>query len=86
VHGFCQGWMDRHQTTEEHNCIICRSCYLRVVFPKEIATYGELREYLRKKLETRRVFALEPGNHARSHFRQASGNRKKIIPDEVFGL
>lgn len=46
VHKYCDGWMDRRRATEQHDALICRACHLRVVFPRTIRTYGELREYL----------------------------------------
>ncbi len=46
VHDFCNGWMDRTRATETHDAIVCDSCPLRVLFPKEIKTYGELRQVL----------------------------------------
>jgi hypothetical protein len=33
-----------------HKAIHCRDCGLRVVIPKEIDTYGKLRQYLADKL------------------------------------
>lgn len=49
VHMHCNGWMDRHRATNAHDAIVCRSCHLRVIFPKEIKTYGELRQALATK-------------------------------------
>ncbi|MFA6537503.1 MAG: hypothetical protein WCT18_03860 [Patescibacteria group bacterium] len=46
IHKCCGGWMDRHNVTDSHDVVICRSCHLRVLFSKEIKTYGELREAL----------------------------------------
>lgn len=46
VHRYCNGWMDRHRATERHDAIVCRKCYLRVLFQKECVTYGELRKTL----------------------------------------
>lgn len=46
VHKYCDGLMDRRRATELHDAIVCRSCYLRVLFPKEVKTYGDLRRYL----------------------------------------
>lgn len=49
VHDFCNGFMDRTRATMTHDAIVCRSCHLRVLFPKEIETYGELREVFASK-------------------------------------
>ncbi len=49
IHVYCNGWMDRRQATATHDAIICRQCYLRVLFPREIKTYGELRRALATK-------------------------------------
>ncbi len=44
VHEFCNGWMDRKRVTKTHDAIVCRRCCLRVLFPKEAKTYGDLRQ------------------------------------------
>lgn len=49
VHCYCRGWMDRVGATKTHDAIICRNCHLRVLFPKKITTYGQLRETLAAK-------------------------------------
>lgn len=46
VHMYCGGWMDRHASTAKYDVIVCRHCHLRVLFPKEVKTYGELRQAL----------------------------------------
>lgn len=46
VHAFCNSWFDRHAATAIYDVLCCRSCYLRVYFPKEVKTYGELRKAL----------------------------------------
>jgi len=46
VHERCNGWMDRHAATKTHDAIVCRKCHLRVLFPKQAKTYGELRQAL----------------------------------------
>lgn len=46
VHMYCGGWMDRNRATKTRDAIVCRSCHLRVLFPKEVKTYGELRRAL----------------------------------------
>jgi hypothetical protein len=43
VHQNCNGFMDRHRATNIHDAISCRKCYLRIVIPREIKTYGDLR-------------------------------------------
>jgi hypothetical protein len=43
VHEFCNGWMDRGRATRTHDAIVCRSCHLRVLFPRGVKTYGDLR-------------------------------------------
>lgn len=49
IHMYCDSWMDRHRATKTHDAISCRGCHLRVLFPKEIKTYGELRAHLASK-------------------------------------
>lgn len=46
VHKYCNSWMDRRRATGTHDAIVCRGCHLRVLFPKEVKTYGELRRVL----------------------------------------
>lgn len=46
VHEFCNGWMDRRRATRTHDAIVCRGCHLRVLFQKEVKTYGDLRQAL----------------------------------------
>lgn len=55
VHEFCNGWMDLMRVTETHNVIVCRRCHLRVLFPKEVKTYGDLRQALATKVAVKRV-------------------------------
>ena len=49
VHDYCNGWIDRTGATKMHNALVCRRCHLRVLFPKDIKTYGELRQALASK-------------------------------------
>lgn len=50
VHDYCRGWVDRGRATKTHDALICRSCHLRILFPKEIKTYGELRGFFKAKI------------------------------------
>ena len=43
THRYCGGYMDRHRATKKEDSLSCRKCHLRVQFPREIKTYGELR-------------------------------------------
>ena len=51
VHAFCHGWMDRNRATASNDSITCRCCGLRVLFPKKIKTYGELRDHFKSRFE-----------------------------------
>lgn len=51
VHDYCNGWMERILATQTHDAILCRACHLRVLFPKEVTSYGQLREYMESKFE-----------------------------------
>lgn len=51
-HAVCGNSLERRPGSETHSVIICNSCFLRVPFPKEIATYGKLRHSLETKLNT----------------------------------
>lgn len=46
IHEYCNSWMDRTQATKTHDAIVCRGCHLRVLFPKKVKTYGDLRQAL----------------------------------------
>src|SRR3989344_78869 len=46
IHAYCNCWMDRRSATATHDAIVCRGCHLRVLFPKEVKTYGDLRQAL----------------------------------------
>lgn len=50
IHAYCCGWMDRHRATATHDAISCRKCNIRILFPREVKTYGELRQELAAKL------------------------------------
>ena len=46
THENCRGVMKRRHSNHKFDCLVCTGCYLRILFYKEIRTYGELREYL----------------------------------------
>jgi hypothetical protein len=52
IHKHCMGFMDRRTTSATHDVILCRACGLRVTFPREVKTFGELRQALAKRLAT----------------------------------
>lgn len=46
-HQRCNGLIFRHRATETHDLLKCHGCHnLRVLFPKEVKTYKDLREVL----------------------------------------
>ncbi|MEK7192966.1 MAG: hypothetical protein AAB682_02410, partial [Patescibacteria group bacterium] len=49
-HLVCGNRLDRLAVTPTFHAIVCKECCLRVLFPKEVETYGELRKYLAVKL------------------------------------
>ena len=49
VHKHCCGRIERHRATDTHDALVCGSCHLRVLFPKEVENYGQLREALAMK-------------------------------------
>ena len=51
VHAVCQGWVDRRDVSETHRAIHCRTCGLRITFPRKVDTYGKLREHCRQRIE-----------------------------------
>lgn len=46
IHDCCNGWMDHKRATKTHDVLVCRNCFLRISFPREVKTYGELRQAL----------------------------------------
>lgn len=46
VHAFCNGWLYRRAATATHDAIVCQACCMRVLFPKEVSTIGDLRRAL----------------------------------------
>ena len=50
IHKYCGGIIECMQVTEKHKALVCRKCHLRILTPKEINTYGELREYMEESL------------------------------------
>lgn len=46
VHVICGGDMHIHPVSLTHKVILCLDCQLRIVIPKEISTYADLREFL----------------------------------------
>ncbi|MBI2013620.1 MAG: hypothetical protein HYS87_02225 [Candidatus Colwellbacteria bacterium] len=50
IHIVCGGQMDVHIISETHNAVTCSRCALRVVFPRSVKTYGDLRNWLRGEL------------------------------------
>ena len=49
-HEYCGGWMERHRSTKDEDVLVCCKCYLRVYFPAETKTFGELRWNLDRRL------------------------------------
>lgn len=45
-HHYCHGGINRRRATEKEDALVCSACFLRVEFPREIQTYGELRHFL----------------------------------------
>lgn len=46
IHAYCGGWVDRYGATAIQHALVCRRCGLRVLFPKDVKTYGDLRQVL----------------------------------------
>jgi hypothetical protein len=43
VHDVCGGWVDLRRASASHDALLCRGCGLRVIVPRTLATYGDLR-------------------------------------------
>lgn len=50
VHNLCNGFVDLVGTSQTHAAIVCRNCCLRIVVPKGIRTYGDLRREMARRL------------------------------------
>jgi len=50
LHKYCLGWVDRKRATKTHDALVCRTCYMRILFPIEVKTYGELRQALAQRV------------------------------------
>ena len=50
VHEHCDGWVDRREATALHDALVCRACSMRILFPKDVKTYGDLRKSLEQQL------------------------------------
>ncbi len=48
-HEICMGWIDIKPISDTHRVLRCRNCGLRIVLPGFVKTFGDLREYLKKK-------------------------------------
>jgi len=51
IHYICRGFIDLKPVSLKYNAILCRSCKLRIVIPRAIITYGDLRSYFERILE-----------------------------------
>ncbi len=50
IHGYCGARLNRNRVTEVSDALHCNDCGLRILIPKEIKTYGELRQHLKSAL------------------------------------
>jgi hypothetical protein len=41
----CHGWTDRHDVSPTHMALACRQCGWRVVLPRTIETFADLRAH-----------------------------------------
>ncbi len=41
----CNGWTDRHNVSPTHMALRCRQCGWRIVLPRTIETFGDLRAH-----------------------------------------
>lgn len=55
THKFCSGLVRAFQTSPGHYSIVCKHCCLRMMVPKEIDTYGKLRQWCRQIIESKRL-------------------------------
>ena len=51
VHQSCNGFVDLKEVSETHNALLCRCCGLRIVIPKNIDTYGKLRQWRAEQIK-----------------------------------
>lgn len=50
THKYCGNYFQRHRATATHDSLVCFGCCLRVLIPREVKTYGDLRVALEKNL------------------------------------
>lgn len=48
IHLVCDGRMNLQTVSPTHRAMHCPKCGLRVIFPKKVGTYGELRKYFKR--------------------------------------
>lgn len=51
IHDRCNGWVERLKATATYDALSCRHCHMRILFPKEVKTYRDLRKALASKLD-----------------------------------
>lgn len=44
VHDYCEGLCERIRVAKTVDALVCRNCYLQVLFSREVKTYGDLRK------------------------------------------
>ena len=43
THMYCGGHVYRYRSSATTDILVCKQCYLRIHFPKDVQTYGKLR-------------------------------------------
>ena len=52
-HDVCLGFVDQMEVSNTHNALLCRKCKMRIIIPKEINTWSNLKLYFKHLAEKR---------------------------------
>lgn len=47
IHKYCRGFVGRIRATKEKDALVCRKCGIRVLFPRTVKTYKDLRRVMK---------------------------------------
>lgn len=45
LHALCYGFIGVRSTSATHKVLCCKGCFLRIPIPREVDTFGKLREH-----------------------------------------
>jgi hypothetical protein len=91
VHEFCKGFVDLQEISKTHNAICCRFCHMRIAIPKEVDTFGKLRQWcadeIKRKIYQAKQFlilwGLAPSHEKYKAIRDAEEHEKAEEKDVI---